>query len=211
LNRIEINFRTKVVYYASNKYQNATWFADKKVIRNEFVESFTKHYDSYFIENNKPIKKHHQKYINDKYAPAWKTLEFFTFGTIFKIYRSLNDENLKLEIASKFGFKHIKTFENYLNTIIFIRNTCAHGGVLFDLNTPTEIRITPLISFSNHNNHKHSLDSCIKIILYFLQTISNDRKIETEKQIDKLLYKSCENQTIKKIIENKMGCQKINI
>jgi abortive infection bacteriophage resistance protein len=210
LNRIEINFRTKLVYYASNQYNNSTWFADKRVMRNDFVESFSKHYDTTFIDNNRPIKKHHQKYINDKYAPAWKTLEFFTFGTIFKIFRSLNDENLKLEISRKYGINHAKTFVNYINTIIFIRNTCAHGGVLFDLNTPTEIKMTSLINFRNYANKKHSLDSCIKVILYFLQTISNDRKSEIETQLDELFLKNSDNQIIKDIIETKMGYKKIN-
>ena len=33
LTRIEINFRTKVVYYISNKYKNSpTWFVDPKVL-----------------------------------------------------------------------------------------------------------------------------------------------------------------------------------
>jgi abortive infection bacteriophage resistance protein len=205
LNRIEINFRTKLVYYASNRSNSPAWFADKKVMSQSFVDSFSKHYDATFIKNNGPIKKHHSKYINDRYAPAWKTLEFFTFGTIFKIFRSLNDETLKLEIYSKYGINHSLTFINYISTIIFIRNTCAHGGVLFDLNTPTAIRITPLIHFRNYSNNIHSLDSCIKVILYFLDQISNDRKKEIEAQLDDLFRKNSGNQTIKKIIENKIG------
>ena len=211
LNRIEINFRTKLVYYTSNKNNSPAWFADKRVMTNDFVESFVNHYDAKFIKNNRTIKKHHQKYINDKYAPAWKTLEFFTFGAIFKRFKSLNDENLKLEISNKYGFNNSTTFINYINTIIFIRNTCAHGGVLFDLNTPTEIKITPLINFRNYNNAKHSLDSCIKIILYFLETISNDRRIELESELEQLFIKNSENQIIKDIIEHKIGYKKNNI
>ena len=33
LNRIEINFRTKVIYYVSNKFKESpSWFADKNII-----------------------------------------------------------------------------------------------------------------------------------------------------------------------------------
>ncbi len=92
---------------------------------------------------------------------------------------------------------------NYINTIIFIRNTCAHGGVLFDLNTPTEIKITPLINFSNSINKKHSLDSCIKVILYLLETISVDRKNEIENQIHKLLLSHSNNENIAHLINTK--------
>ena len=88
INRIEINFRTKVVYYVSNKYRSSpTWFVDLKVIDKEFIKTFNNYYTSDFKKENYPIKNHHCKYINDKYAPAWKTLEFFMFGSILKIYK----------------------------------------------------------------------------------------------------------------------------
>lgn len=90
LNRIEINFRTKLVYYVSNKYKDSpTWFVDSAAMSSNYISDFDKYYNAEFIRDNKPIKKHHQKYINDRYAPAWKTIEFFTFGGILKIFTSL--------------------------------------------------------------------------------------------------------------------------
>lgn len=206
LNRIEINFRTKIVYYVSNKHkQSSTWFVDKKVMHKDFIATFNKHYNAKFIENNKTIKLHHKKYINDKYAPAWKTLEFFTFGTIFKIYTSLVEEDLKNDISKTYGLKKTKIFSNYMNTIIFIRNTCAHGGLLFDLNTPKEIAVTPLIKFNNNINNRHSLDSAIKVILYFLSIISKDRKEEVELQIAELFSKYESNEVLNGIITKNIG------
>lgn len=204
LNRIEINFRTKIIYYVSNKHNHSsTWFVDKKVMHKEFIDSFHKHYNAKFIENNKTIKVHHKKYINDKYAPAWKALEFFTFGTIFKIYSSLLEEDSKNDISKMYGLKKIKIFSNYMNTIVFIRNTCAHGGLLFDLNTPKEISVTPLIKFNNNN--RHSLDSAIKVILYFLSIISKDRKEDMELQIEELFSKYNTNKVLNDIITKNIG------
>lgn len=38
LNRIELNFRTKLIYYVSNKYKNSpTWFIDSKVMTKDFI------------------------------------------------------------------------------------------------------------------------------------------------------------------------------
>jgi abortive infection bacteriophage resistance protein len=210
LNRIEINFKTKLVYYVSNKSNNPSWFVDERVMNKDFVDNFFKIYDFKFKRNNIPIKRHHNKY-KDEYAPAWKTLEFLTFGTVFRIFTNLNDSNLKLEIQKKYGIEDSKTFENYINTIIFIRNTCAHSGVLFDLNTPKEIKITPLINFRNYKNNRHSLDSCIKVVLYFLDTISNGRKNEIETQLKELFAKNSSNDIIKEIIENKIGYRNICI
>lgn len=45
LNRIEINFKTQLIYYISNYYdKNPTWFVDKKIVSNSFVEGFPKIY-----------------------------------------------------------------------------------------------------------------------------------------------------------------------
>ncbi len=204
LNRIEINFRTKLIYYASNKYVNSpVWFADKKHIKPSFVIGFDKVYNEKFKNDNKPIRKHHDKYINDKYAPAWKTLEYLTFGANFKIYRSLLDNNLKTEIASKFGIKNIKVFENYFNNIIHIRNVCSHGGILFDLKLPKGFRVIPLIDFANGD--RHSIYTAIKVILFVLESISINRKGDLNSSINALFKKHENNPVIKNIIQSSIG------
>lgn len=205
LNRIEINLRTQLVYHVSNAYpETPTWFANKKVMLSHFVDEFPKKcYTEQFKSSNKPIKRHHIKYPNDIYAPAWKTLEFLTFGTIEKIYFSLKDEDLKKQIANLYGVKKIKVFHNFLKTVIFIRNICAHSGILFDSNTPKEIETTPLITFNNNN--RHSLDSSIKVILYFLSIISNSRKDIIENELIALFDNHSDNPVIQKIITEKVG------
>lgn len=200
INRIEINFRTKLVYYVSNKYKESpTWFADQAIVNNNIIDNLPKFYNSKFIKLNKPIKKHHDKYINDKYAPAWKTLEFFTFGTILNIYRNLKDENIKTRISESFGIKNIKKFINLIETIILIRNNCAHGDVLFDFNTPKGISVLPKIDL---NNDRNSMYSCIKVIYYFLGTISDNRKVEMHNKVTEIFESFDDNENIKGIIKN---------
>jgi abortive infection bacteriophage resistance protein len=203
LNRIEIHLRTQLIYYFSNAYpDNPTWFASKRVMNSNFVTGFYPFYQK-IKESNKPIKKHHFKYPNDIYAPAWKTLEFLTFGTIEKIYFSLKDESLKIKIANLYGVKKVKVFQNFLKTVIFVRNICAHSGILFDSNTPKGIETTPLIAFNN--NDRHSLDSSIKVTLYFLGVISQSRKAIIENEIIELFAKFETNPLIEKVITEKIG------
>lgn len=200
INRIEINFRTKLVYYVSNKYKESpTWFADQAIVNNNIIDNLPKFYNGKFIKLNKPIKKHHDKYINDKYAPAWKTLEFFTFGTILNIYRNLKDDSIKTRISESFGIKNIKKFINLIETIILIRNSCAHGDVLFDFNTPKGISVIPQIDL---NNDRNSMYSCIKVIYYFLGTISDNRKVEMHHRITEIFESFDDNENIKGIIKN---------
>lgn len=204
LNRIEINLRTQLIYIVSNEYpQFPTWFANKRVIQSKFVDELPKYYDEKFKDKNKPIKKHHVNYPNDIYAPAWKTLEFLTFGSIYSVFCSIKDENLKRKMARYYGFNSVHTFRNFFQTIIFIRNICAHSGLLYDCNTPKEISTTPFFRFNNNN--RHSLDSAIKVILYFLGKISITRKIIVENEITTLFDGFQDNDVIMRIITERIG------
>lgn len=204
MNRIEINFRTKLVYYVSNKYKTSpTWFVDASAMSNTYIQNFNKYYDDEFIRNNKPIKNHHKNYINDRYAPAWKTIEFFTFGGILKTFTSLKDEEIKKRIAGCYDIRDVKKFINFMTTIKQVRNVCAHSAVIFDFHTPRGINRIPAFEFNDNN--RHSLDSSIKVILYILSQISTTRHDEMQEDIDRLFNKHAENAVLKDIIESKMG------
>ena len=202
INRIEINFRTKLIYYVSNKYKSfPAWFATSQVISQNFISNINKFYNQDFIRNNAPIKRHHAKYPNDIYAPAWKTLEFFSFGMILKIYKNLIQDDIKEEISNLYGIKKPKKFISFMETIVLVRNTCAHSAVLFDFNTPKGILSIPEVSFERDN---HSLLACIKVIAYILRKISPSREKDMLDSIRSTLHKHNENQVINSIIQNKM-------
>ncbi|WP_116790308.1 Abi family protein [Flavobacterium psychrotrophum] len=202
LNRIELNFRTKLIYYVSNKYKSSpTWFINPKVISNEYIAKFNDYYDYDFINNNKQIKNHHLKY--GPYAPAWKTLEFFTFGSILKTFKCLKEDDIKQRISEVYGVKNIQKFINLFETIVYVRNCCAHSSVLFDLNLPKSISAFAEIKFNGHE--RHNLDSCIKVILFILGNVSTSRKDEMEKLLNDLFLKYSTNDFVKNIIETKIG------
>lgn len=204
LNRIEINFKTQLIYYVSNYYdKEPIWFANKKIVSNQFVSGFPYIYNEKFIQNNKPIKNHHNKHSNDIYAPAWKTLEYLTFGSVIKLYLSLHNKELQKTIAQQYSIKSLGVFENYLTTILFIRNICAHSDLLFDSYTPLGIKSTPIVKIDQ--DKRHSLSSSIKIICYFLEQISANRCKEIKANIDQLFSRFSDNQPLKGIIRNKIG------
>jgi abortive infection bacteriophage resistance protein len=204
LNRIEINFRTKLVYLMSNQYPNTpTWFISSHIVSASYIRDFDiMVYNQKFINNNKPIKKHHQKYINDRYAPAWKTIEFFTFGNIFTLYNSLILEADKKCIAKEYDINRLDTFVKLVSVLVFARNSCAHGTALFDINLPKSL---PKMVFMNITQNYNNLDSMIKIIRYFIGIISKNRMQDFDKEIDDIIEKNKLNPIIKNIIEKKMG------
>ncbi len=129
LSRIEITFRTYLSYMASIRYRtNPLWFVDSECVKHEYVSSFSRAYQE--IRKSAVIKRHHSKYPLDTYAPSWKTLEFMTFGNIQKLYENLHNDNLRSEIAHRFGCRNEYIFINYLentqNTKKLLRTRCLH-------------------------------------------------------------------------------------
>lgn len=82
---------------------------------------------------------------------------------------------------------------------------CAHGDILFDMRTPKGIAVTPVINFNNKN--RDSLDSCIKVISYFLGQVSKNRQVELDNHIAQLFDQHKDNDNLKNIIIDKINYQ----
>ena len=183
LNRIEVNIRTTITYIVSNHYKNSpTWFVDPTIMFSSFINTFD---DMVYaqIAKNPVIQRHHKTHINDRYAPAWKTLEFMTIGNICVLYKNLRDKALQLQIANKYGCT-TGVFKNYLEAIMFVRNKCAHGGCLYNITLPLGVKIHP----ANINNQSRQyISGIIGVVNYMLGQISVNRQKELEQDINRLV------------------------
>lgn len=185
LDRIEVNLRSRITYIVSNHYVDSpTWFVDRSIMKASFVIGFHDKVYSTMIEN--PIlKRHHNKYINDKYAPAWKTLEFMTLGNLTALYQAIKDPEVKKKIASEYGCS-LKVFINYLETIRVIRNKCAHGSCLYNIELAKGIKTIPA---GIESADRHNIKGAYLVIKYMLGQISQSRKSELEDNLKALLSK----------------------
>jgi abortive infection bacteriophage resistance protein len=180
---IEVNVRTFLTYTVSNFYRsNPTWFADNRIVTNAFINHLSECYTT--IRRNEAIKHHHRKYPNDIYAPAWKTLEFMTFGDIMYLFSNLKNKQLQQEIALHYNIKSITVFESYFNTIRLIRNLCAHGHNVYDVALQKSIKSGPLEKIEGARHH--NLTGALLVISYILNAISPDRAIEFKDSIKTL-------------------------
>ena len=201
LSRIEINLRTRIIHIVSNHYKdNPFWFADKKIMKNQFVDTLDNFYTD-IKKKNKVIAEHHRKYPNDKYAPAWKTLEFMTLGSLYTLFTSLKEEEIKTAIASKYGVRSVKMFDNYFKVIRNIRNICSHTRVLYDLSYYETVVKKGVVKISDEE--KNSLSAIIKVISYFLQQISANRANDFQNNLKELFLRHSDNERIMKIIKDK--------
>lgn len=205
LTRFEINFRTKLIYEVSNTYPSSpTWFIDPAVVNKDFIDNFEKYYYTpSFKKNNLSIKKHHNKYINDKYAPAWKTIEFLTFGSILELFRALKEDSLKEIISKHYGIRNHNVFENHIRNIINIRNICAHNGVLFDYRSPKGIKNIAGLDINDRN--RNSLEGVLKLVTFYIEKISVNRKNDFISEIEKLKSELNTNLAVKGIIAENIG------
>ncbi len=201
--RIEINFRTYLIYKVSNRNLNSpTWFVDNSVVRNDYVKKFDTFVYNDKFKNIEVIKCHHQHHINDKYAPAWKTIEYMTFGAVIRLYKNLGDGSLKREIARYYNYQSTTAFENNLETILLIRNSCAHSNILFDIKTPKSIKDGPA---GKMGANKNNLAGAIKVIEYILKRVSSNRTDDMMKQLNNILSSDEKSIKVKEIIRNCSG------
>lgn len=206
INRIEINFRTFLTYTVSNAYpKSPTWFADPFIVMNSYANNFSdKVYDDNF-KRNPVIKRHHAKHINDRYAPAWKTIEFMTLGSVSILYKSLRDSNLKEEISAHFSVNNVSVFENYIETVLTIRNICAHGGVLFDISMAKSIKRGPAGRMEDQNHH--NLNGAFQVIHYMLNQVSVNRANDMKTELKNLIDKYNKYPTVRRILKDATGME----
>lgn len=179
LTRIEINIRTRITLMGSLQFiSDPWWFCNPSYVSRGFISKFDQEVYS-AVKKNPAIEEHHKKHTKDKYAPAWKTMEFMTLGNIVFLFEAIKDESLKKEIAACYGCS-IKVFMNYLETIRLVRNRCAHGGCLYNLNIKKGINKRPA---NVDNADSHNIKGAIEVILHFLGIISDRQKKEVISEI----------------------------
>lgn len=188
LYRIEVNLRTFIIYTVSNRYRNhPTWFADTRFVSGDFVESLPARYQT--IRRNDAIRNHHRKYVNDLYAPAWKTLEYMTFGDILTLLEALKDEGLRLQVAGHYGLRNWEVFSSYMNTIRVLRNLCAHGHNVYDLHLQKPVKSGPLRGITGRKTN--NIAGCLQVVRYVLGTISANREQDLRYALNRLLSQPC--------------------
>lgn len=189
LTRIEIAFRTALIYNLSNKYSpNSVWFISPSVVSRSYARDFENKVYTADFKRNPIIQRHHQKNPNDRFAPSWKTLEFMTFGAVMKLYEQLKERDDKILIAQKLGIRQVVTFESYMHTIREVRNACAHGHLLYDLRLPRRINRGPAHITPQKSGN---IVGALRVIRYMMAQISTKRADDLSASVKSLYEKLC--------------------
>ncbi len=146
IERIEIGFRTKLIYHLSHEL-SSWWFEEAAYFKNAIEHTKTLQAIDRELNQTKEvfIKEHYIKYRTDtRRPPAWKTLEIASFGNISKLYGNLlNTIKSKDLIAIELGTVNHTYLPSWLQSITQIRNICAHHGRLWNKNLPGRPKLMP--------------------------------------------------------------------
>ena len=185
INRVEINFRTKLIYHASNRYKQAPfWYQDSKYVNKAFLE------DDVMEKAMKDASK------EDVIILDMKSHER-------SISPALKEGPLKCEISNLYGMSSPNNFLSYIDTVRKLRNYCAHGKVLFDKNLPEAISNGPL---GYLGNSKTQLFGAYRVLEYLLGQVSQNR-VQDMKQEVKALFDKMPDDIVKQIILQNSGFQ----
>lgn len=173
---VEVCFRTRLCYYGSIECSDdLTWFTSERYVSDHYIKDFDlKVYNNTF-RKNEYIRAHHKRHREDKYAPAWKTIEFMTFGATICLFESLKSEGLKKRIARSFSIDRYSVLDSYLIGLKTIRNKCAHGAVLYDISLPRRLKVYKPINDIDPELRTSLYAVCL-VLKYLLVGIGGDRR-----------------------------------
>lgn len=137
--KIEISLRTKMVYHLSLEFdpwwfQNFEIFHDSKAL----IKTLANLEEELSRTKDVTIKNHYKKYKEDRrFPPAWKSLEQTSFGALSKLYGNLKSQTASKDaIARDYGTVNHRYLPSWLQSIVQIRNYCAHHSRLWNRHLP---------------------------------------------------------------------------
>ena len=146
IERIEIGFRSKVIYSLSHDI-DPWWFEDPANFKDAVAHAKSLILIDNELKQSREIflTEHYLKYHKDtRRPPSWKTFEVVSFGTISKLYSNLLPTiKGKDLVAVDLKLVNHTYLPSWLQTIAQIRNICAHHGRLWNKNLPGRPKLLP--------------------------------------------------------------------
>jgi abortive infection bacteriophage resistance protein len=175
LEKIEVAIRAKMIYVLSQKF-GGFWFQDLTLFKNpqKFQTQLSvKLKEEYDRSDEEFIRAFRLKY-SDPLPPSWMIMEIISFGTLSKLFSQLKPSREKRDIANYFGLADV-VFENWLHSIVYLRNICAHHSRLWNrtLSIKPQILQSPRkLWLKNVNVRSDRTYYVLCMIKYLLQTVN---------------------------------------
>jgi abortive infection bacteriophage resistance protein len=132
IERIEIAFRTQLVYRFSEKH-GWNWYEERGLYNDSVIfEKTIRKLDEEIKRSGELFIKHYRsKYGEPGNPPACMTIEITTAGLLAQMYRGIKMCDAKKEVAEYFGL-HPYILESWIQSMSYVRNICAHHSRLWN-------------------------------------------------------------------------------
>lgn len=207
MEKIEIAVRTQLSQVYSVQSQDPFWYLDGKWFAHPTPDSFSNLINDVSDDVNRSnedfIKHYKTKYDTPEMPPSWMSLEEVPFGTLSRIYKSLDKTNEKRQIARNFGVGNENVFANWLHAFSDLRNCCAHHSRIWNRRFVVHLKLpyNTSNSFLTRNSLKtikqNKLFALLSAIKYIVDIISPGNSFKN--RLEKLLKEKHKLLTIKEM------------
>lgn len=131
IERIEVSVRTQVTYVLAHKY-GAFAHANPRNFHPQFRHGdWLSKIEIETTRSNEEFIQHYQReYTGFPTIPIWMLTEVMSLGTLSQLYKGMLNDDKKL-VSVKFNLHH-KRMGDWLHTLTYVRNVCAHHGRLWN-------------------------------------------------------------------------------
>jgi abortive infection bacteriophage resistance protein len=177
IERLEIAFRTQIIYQYSVQNNNAWWYENSSFFskNHQYIQHLSKIDDELNRSNEVFIDHYNKKYTFPKRPPSWMTFEVTSIGLLSKMYRNLIMTPEKKDISRHFHVPTPYIFESWMQSITYVRNICAHHGRLWNrilTIKPTLPKSAKKLWIQDNNINTEKIYAFLCCVLYLLRTIN---------------------------------------
>lgn len=145
LEKIEIAIRTQLSLVYSVRHQDAFWYLNRnwyKTIPESHYLNLMDDVENDVNRSNEDFIKHYKaKYDIPSMPPSWMSLEVVSFGTLSRLYKLLNKNADKRQVARSFGIGDEDVFSNWLHAFSNLRNCCAHHSRIWNRRFVVQLKL----------------------------------------------------------------------
>ena len=155
LEKIEIAFRTQIIYRWSMEY-GSHWYTNPTLFRNPvFFANTLSSLEKEINRSHETFIKHYKsKYSDPDLPPSWMSLEVSSLGLLSKMFANLKRNKQKKELTRHFGLYKVELLENWMRSFCDIRNICAHHSRLWNRRLSTHIDLPNSTKYDFINDKK---------------------------------------------------------
>ncbi len=180
LQQLELTLRAQISHIHSQKYNPFGYIQNQNSLKRELRNKNIFLFYEFITKAQKEKQRASEdfiKHIKDKYKiddlPLWALVEILSFGSLSKFFKLMQlDEQLKLLEFFKMQNIRVGIFENWLESLSYVRNICAHHARLWNKNLVKKFRLDSNYDFLHQSVPTNKIFFALSVLAEILKEYS---------------------------------------